>query len=288
MQDEYRYLIFIITAAFLWGIGDFFSKLSVSALGPWQAAFVRSAFFLPIVLIYVLSNKDFTFTVDSTSIYPILAGAFIGLGIILSRLSLSIYEVSIVKPIQRLSILITVILSVFFLNEKIGKIKAVGVAMAVAAFFFLYPVNSRLLHFTIGHIYLIGLVLALGLSTVFLRVGILKKGVNYTRFFRSLIQTVIIFSAFFILYGLTSISISLNPNLIYPALNGILGAFAFILFCRGLENVGASTAKPMMVLATITTVTLGVLLLNESLFLSKMIGILLAILAVIFLSYRSD
>ncbi|MBS3816815.1 MAG: DMT family transporter [Candidatus Thermoplasmatota archaeon] len=284
MKKDHSNILLILVAAFLWGIGDFFSKIGVTAIGPWSASFIRSAFFLPIVLVYVLYDRDFDFSFDSASIYPMLAGLFIGLGIILSRLSLSIYEVSLVKPIQRLSILITVILSVVFLGEEIDKVKVVGVGLAVAAFFFLYPLGSEILHFTVGHLYLLGLILALGLSTVFLRLGILKKGVDFTRFFRAVMQTAIIFSTVIFLYGLVGLSITLNLDIIYPALNGIFGAVAFILFCRGLENVGASRAKPMMVLATITTVTLGVILLNENLFLSKMIGILLASLALILLS----
>ncbi|MFP4143240.1 MAG: EamA family transporter [Thermoplasmata archaeon] len=57
-------------------------------------------------------------------------------------------------------------------------------------------------------------------------------------------------------------------------------------FCKGLKTVGASNAKPMMVLATITTVILGVVLLNESLSVPKIVGILLAILTVIVLSSK--
>ncbi|MFO8110206.1 MAG: EamA family transporter [Thermoplasmata archaeon] len=184
-----------------------------------------------------------------------------------------------------MSILITVILSVVVIGEKIDKLKIIGAGLAVVSFFFLYPIDSDILCFSLGNLYLIGLVLSLGLSTVFLRLGIMKKGVNHTRFFRSLVQTILIFSAVFMISVFTGTQISLNSYIVYPALNGIIGAFAFILFCKGLTTVGASAAKPMMVLATITTVSLGIILLNESIFLSKAVGIVMAVLAVIFLSY---
>ncbi len=287
MKDSRRSMLFIILAAFLWGVGDLFSKLAVDSVGPWQATFIRSVSFFPMVVGYVLYKKDLQFSLKKDSIHPILAGTFIGLGIIFSRLALSLYEVSLVKPIQRLSILITVILSTVFLNEKMTKLKLFGIALALAAFFLLYPLDSEFLSFHVGHLYLIALIISLGLSTVFLRQGILKTGVNYTRFFRALVQTVIIFSGFFILYGLTSLSISFSFELIYPVINGIFGGAAFILFCKGLKSVGASTAKPMMVLATITTVTLGIFVLGESLFLSKILGIISAIIAVILLSYKA-
>lgn len=287
-MDDHEGMVFIIAASLLWGVGDFFSKLAVTAVGPWSAVFMRSLFFFPIVMGYVLYKEDFTVSVDKDSIYPMLAGVFVALGIIFSRFSLSLYEVSLVKPIQRLSILITVILSIVFLNENMTRRKAVGVGFAVLAFFLLYPIDSELLQLSIGHIYLIALVFSLGLSTVFLRVGVLKKGVDQTRFFRALLQTVIVFSAVVIIFGLVNLADSISLQIVYPAINGIFGAAAFILFCKGLKTVGASTAKPMMVLATITTAGLGVVLLNESLFLLKVIGIFLAIISVLILSSESS
>ncbi|MEF8835755.1 MAG: EamA family transporter, partial [Candidatus Thermoplasmatota archaeon] len=196
MKDDYGGMIFIIAAALLWGIGDFFSKLGVTALGPWPAIFIRSIFFLPIVMVYVFSQKGFVVSVDRDSIYPMLAGIFIGTGIIFSRFALSLYEVSLVKPIQRLSILITVILSIVFLKEEMTRRKAVGVGLALTAFFLLYPLDSSLLDFSLKHLYLIGLIFSLGLSTVFLRIGILKKDADQARFFRAFMQTVIITAAF--------------------------------------------------------------------------------------------
>ncbi|MFP4001108.1 MAG: hypothetical protein ACLFSM_08965 [Thermoplasmata archaeon] len=32
--------IFVVAAALLWGVGDLFSKLGVTALGPWPAVFI--------------------------------------------------------------------------------------------------------------------------------------------------------------------------------------------------------------------------------------------------------
>ncbi|MBS3782249.1 MAG: DMT family transporter [Candidatus Thermoplasmatota archaeon] len=286
MKKEQSGMVFIIAAALLWGIGDLFAKIGVTALGPWPAIFFRSIFFLPIVMIYVFHKRDLDIVFDKNSFYPILAGVCVGLGIIFSRFALSVYEVSLVKPIQRLSILITVLLSILFLKEKMTVKKSLGIGLALTAFFLLYPINSALFDLSLKHFYLLGLIFTLGLSTVFLRMGILRKGADQTRFFRSLMQTIIIATAVIALYGLTNLAGSFSFQIAYPAINGLFGALAFISFCEGLKTVGASTAKPMMVLATITTVTLGVVLLNESLFISKMIGILLAILAVIVLSFK--
>ncbi|MFO8110205.1 MAG: EamA family transporter [Thermoplasmata archaeon] len=100
MERKSEGIFLVIVAAFLWGIGDFIAKIGVTELGPWTTAFIRSAFFLPIVIVFVLFDKEFAFSFDRDSIYPMFAGICIGAGIILSRLAMSVYEVSLVKPIQ--------------------------------------------------------------------------------------------------------------------------------------------------------------------------------------------
>lgn len=273
-------------AAFLWGLGGFFSKMSVTSVGPWKSALIRTFVFFPLVIVYVISKKEFDLKLEKDSIYSIGAGLTVGIGIILVRLSLSFYEVSIVKPIQRLSILVTVLLSVYILGEKITLKKALGIGLALIAFFFLFPLNQNILDIDIGHLYLIGLILSLGMTTIFLRLGILKNGLNNARFYRALAQTLIVVFAVIVVTGTRGFSIPMNTDIIYPVLNGILGAGAFILFCSGLETVDASTAKPMIILSTITSAILGIIILGESFTVEKAVGIVLAVLAVVLLSYK--
>ncbi len=286
MKRNFKGIPLIIMAALLWGLGGFFSKISVTSLGPWKSALIRTIVFFPIVIGYVISRSEFNFKLEKRSIFSIGAGLTVGLGIILVRLSLSFYEVSVVKPIQRLSILVTVILSVYILGEKITIKKGLGVALALLAFFLLFPLNSNILDLEIGHLYLVTLILSLGLTTIFLRLGILKDGLNQARFYRAVGQTLIVVFAVIIVTGFTGLSIPMSHNIIYPALNGVLGAGAFILFCSGLETVDASTAKPIIIISTITSVILGIILLGETVTVEKVAGIILAVIAVALLSYE--
>lgn len=284
MEEDTRSVIFVISAALLWGLGGFLSKLGVSSIGPWNAALIRSLFFLPLVQFYVLSREDFEVEFKRVSIYPIAAGLMIGLGIIFVRLSLSFYELSTIKPLQRLSILITVVLGVVILKEKFSIIKGLGIGFAILAFFLLFPLDLSQLGLDSVNLYILGMILSLGLSTVFLRLGIKKNGVNNSRFFRSLVQTIVVVGGVVILFGLEGLYIPVKTEIIYPAINGLLGGIAFILFCKGLEDVDASTAKPFMVLATLTSVALGFILLSETLTIVKIAGIAIAIIAVVLLT----
>lgn len=286
MDDKGKGIFFIILAACLWGVGGFFSKMGVASVGPWKAAFVRSLCFLPVVMGFVLSREHVNISFGRGALYPIAAGMLVGVGIILSRLSLSLYEVSLVAPIQRLSILVTVILSFIVLEEKLTPRKSLGIGLALTSFFFLFPLTFGAIEMDVGLCYLVGLILSLGSSTVLLRLSILTKDVNYARFFRSLFQTIFVFLGVILLLGFSILSLPRKIGILFSALNGVFGGCAFIIFCRGIKTVDASVAKPFMVLATIITVTLGIILLGESLTLKKGLGICLAIVAVVLLSAR--
>ncbi len=288
MKKGFKGISLVIAAAFLWGLGGFLSKMAVTSVGPWKSALIRSLLFFPLVIGYVISKKEFVLRLEKDSLYSVGAGLTVGFGIILIRLSLTFYDVSIVKPIQRLSILVTVILSVYILGEKITIKKGLGVITALIAFFFLFPLNSSILDFDMGHIYLILAVISLGFTTIFLRLGILKNGLNNARFYRAITQTLIVVFAVILVTGVNGLSIPRTTGIIYPALNGVLGAGAFMLFCSGLETVDASTAKPIVIIATITSVILGIVILGESFTIEKLVGITLAVVAVGLLSHESS
>lgn len=134
----------------------------------------------------------------------------------------------------------------------------------------------------IGTVYILLAIVALGANTVFLRLSLTEKRPNQTRLVRAITQTVIIVSAFFLLNTGSSLSISLG--LFFPLLNGLLGGLAFISFSRGLQEVDASVAKPIVAVNLVIPVSLGIVVLGESLSIYKVLGVVFSILAVYLLT----
>lgn len=129
--------MYIGLASLLWGLGGFIAKVGVISVGPWVTAFVRSVSFFPVVGLFVLLTGGADFRWNKTTVYAIVAGALTGASIIFSRLAFGIYEVSMVAPILRLRVLVTVGLSILILNEPLTKRKMAGIGAAVAALIFL-------------------------------------------------------------------------------------------------------------------------------------------------------
>lgn len=136
-----RSFLYILLAAGFWGCGAFVSKLGVVSVGPWTVALIRSVVFFWIIFGFFLWREDSDFRraleLESSNVFSITAGVLTGVCVVLIPLSLKFFDVSLVSPMLRLNVLITVVLSLVFLHEDLTKRKAVGIVFAMLAFFLL-------------------------------------------------------------------------------------------------------------------------------------------------------
>lgn len=137
-------------------------------------------------------------------------------------------------------------------------------------------------------LYLFGAIIFMGVKTVLLRAGIVNGKTDDVRFNRALFQTITVFVIIWAVLGTTGFSVPFTFGIIYPVINGVLGGGAFILFCKGLENVEASTARPLLSSRMIIPVSLGIIMLEETFTIEKMIGIAFVMMAIILLTSESE
>lgn len=126
-------LTLILFAAVLWGIGAFLSKIAVLSINPWATSLVRSLVFFPIVAGYISHRTDITWEADRSTAYACGAGLLAGGTVLSTRLALTVYDVSLVSPIKRLSLLVTVLFALVLLNETLTRRKALGIGAALGA-----------------------------------------------------------------------------------------------------------------------------------------------------------
>jgi drug/metabolite transporter (DMT)-like permease len=136
----------------------------------------------------------------------------------------------------------------------------------------------------LGVVYLGLTVAGYGGSTVLLRKAILDGRTNDARLYRTLVQTVLVAVAFVAVAGPGGFAVPVNAGALFAATNGALSGLAFVLYSRGLETVEASTAKPALASGMVVSVTLGILVLGESVSARKVAGVALAGLAIYLLA----
>jgi transporter family protein len=132
-------LTYVLASTMFWGVAAVFSKVGVGLIGPWSAVLVRSVVFASIVIGYVLWKRNVDVRSSLGSRYGIAAGITMGLAVIAVRFAYSLYDVSRVVPLQRLSILVTVLLGIVVLEERITRRKSAGIGCAMVAFVLLAP-----------------------------------------------------------------------------------------------------------------------------------------------------
>ncbi|MCL4386737.1 MAG: EamA family transporter [Actinobacteria bacterium] len=131
----YPYFLAIITMIF-WGAAPIFGKIGLTKINPYMALAIRSFIVSLILLIILLIRGDIRelVKVDLKSI------AFIGIEGIFAALigqfayyyALKLGETSKIVPIASAFPLITLLIAVIFLSEKITIIKSSGILLIIA------------------------------------------------------------------------------------------------------------------------------------------------------------
>lgn len=124
-------IVLVLLAAVLWGVGSLFAKVAVFTVDPWTTSLVRSAVFFPVVVGFVARGADLEFSAGRPAAYALGAGVLTGVSVLSTRLALTAFDVSLVSPLKRLSLLVTVGVSVLVLGETLTRRKVAGVAAAV-------------------------------------------------------------------------------------------------------------------------------------------------------------
>ena len=130
----YPYFLALITLIF-WGIAPIFGKIGLSKLSPYTALAVRSFVIAIIMLIILLVRGDIRelAKIDLKSVAFIsLEGIFASLiGHFAYYYALKLGEVSKIVPITSAFPIITVLIAVIFLSEKMTIFKGSGILLII-------------------------------------------------------------------------------------------------------------------------------------------------------------
>jgi bacterial/archaeal transporter family protein len=127
------WLLYALLCIVWWGIWGFLSKLGADRISPQQ---LQILFTIGIVAPSLLAWTQLGFRVETDrrgAIYGILNGVFTGLGMLAYYAALSAGKASVVGPFTALFPLLTVALAFAILRERINRIQAAGMVMALVA-----------------------------------------------------------------------------------------------------------------------------------------------------------
>src|SRR5262249_36432723 len=132
-----RWFLWTVAAMLSWGVWAVLAKAIGDSLTGAQSQILSSFGFLPVILALCVSTKRLVRTGRRRGLfYALAAGAVSGLG------NLPYYDLfrrggraAAVVPLTALAPLVTVVLAVIVLRERLNRIQMVGVALSLVAIY---------------------------------------------------------------------------------------------------------------------------------------------------------
>jgi bacterial/archaeal transporter family protein len=133
MRRERSWLLNAFWCIFWWGLWGVLTKLASARLSVAQMQVMFTLGMLPLAIAALIGMRGKLERDLRGAAYGILNGVFTGLGLLAYDAAMSKGKASIVGPLTAMFPLVTVGLAVIVLRERINRVQAVGVVLALAA-----------------------------------------------------------------------------------------------------------------------------------------------------------
>ena len=132
------WLLYTLITVVFWGVWGFESKLLVDRTSPYTGQLLYTAGLIPPVAMVLISPKRFAGKRRSLGFFfAFVTGLLGGLGNVAFFVALAKGSASVIVPLTSLSPLVTVLVGVLVLKEKMRWFQYVGLVMALIAIYLL-------------------------------------------------------------------------------------------------------------------------------------------------------
>ena len=277
MNTKQKGIIFTMIATILFGVTPAVGKLTY-AMGSngVQLAFLRHLFVLPLFLMIVIYQGQ-SLRLNKSQCLDVFKVGFFGntLTIVMLYSSYEYIGVGSATVLHFLYPLFVVCMNFILYHQKLNKQQLCCLALAIIGIFCFMDSSSSSL---------IGALLAIlsGVFFAYYMVGMDHSSIRYMspyvfNFYLVLMNSIVIFILAFLL-GRVSI-LPLQAYILSGVVAVLTSLIGVILLQKGIYCLGASLTAILSTLEPITSIVVGVVWLNESLTLLKIIGCILVLLS---------
>lgn len=127
------WLAFALASIFWWGLFGFLAKVGSDRVSPIQMYFFFVIGMIPLVVVAIFRLHRKVETDRRGASYGMLNGVFSGLGLLAYYAAMEGGKASIVGPVTSLYPLVTVILAVALLKERLNRVQQLGIGLAITS-----------------------------------------------------------------------------------------------------------------------------------------------------------
>lgn len=279
------WIIFSFLAAFFAGITTIFAKIGIKGVDTSIATSIRTTLILILNFILFLIFGSFN-EIKNINIYTIVFLVLSGITTALLWLSyfkaLQLGNVNEVTPIDKTSIILTLILSQLFLNEKLNYIKILSIIFILLGTYIMIE-KRRKSNNNKWIIYSVLTAIFTSLATILGKIGI--KDVEFT--LGITIRTFVVFITIWIIVFIKKKQCLIKninkKGWLFISLSGITTGLSWVCYFKVLQKGEASIVFPIEKSSIVITIIASSIILKEKLNTNKVIGLIIIVIGTLIL-----
>lgn len=275
------YIIYALLASVFSGLTSVFAKTGIKNTDSILATFLRTiviSLFLLLIVIFK-ENINNIFLIDKkTLLFLILSGISNTLLWICYFKALDLGTVSKVTPVDKTSIVLTLILSSLFLNEKITTIKIISIALILLGTFLTIKKESKDSKENRWILYAILTAVFTSTTTVLSKIGIENTNTTLITFLRTIVVLIILTTITLFKKKYKYIKDIKSRSWLFIILSGLSTSLSWLFYFKALALGEASIVFPIEKLSLVVSILISIIFLKEKVSKKQITGIIIIVI----------
>lgn len=280
------WLIYSLVSSFFAGITSILAKCGINKTDSTVATALRT---IVVCIFSWLLVSDITPLDSKTLIFLILSGLSTGASWLCYFKALQLGDINKVVPIDKSSIVLTIILASLFLNEGMSLIKLLSIILIGLGTLLMIDKkdNSNKSNNKEWLIYACLSALFASLTSIFGKIGITNIDSNYGSAIRTTVVLIMSWVMVFITNKSSKIKIVEKKEIIFIILSGIATGVSWLAYYKALQVGPLSIIAPIDKLSILVTIIFSYFVFKEKLSFKALMGLLLIIIGTLLLALRA-
>lgn len=279
------WLIYALISSFFAGITSILAKCGINKTDSTVATALRT---IVVCIFSWLLVKDITYIETKTLVFLILSGLSTGSSWLCYFKALQLGDINKVVPIDKSSIVLTIILASLFLNEGVSLIKLLSIILIGLGTLLMIDKkdNTNTSNNKEWLIYALLSALFASLTSIFGKVGI----TNIDSYYGSAIRTMVVLIMSWVMVLISGKSSKLKVDkkeIIFIVLSGIATGVSWLAYYKALQVGPLSIIAPIDKLSILVTIIFSYFVFKEKLSFKALVGLLLIIIGTLLLVLRA-
>ncbi|MGM9874704.1 MAG: EamA family transporter [Bacilli bacterium] len=275
------YIIYALLASVFSGLTSVFAKTGIKNTDSILATFLRTiviSLFLLLIIIFKENINDIFLIDKKTLLFLTLSGISNTLLWICYFKALDLGTVSKVTPVDKTSIVLTLILSSLFLNEKITTIKIISITLILLGTFLTIKKESKDSKENRWILYAVLTAVFTSTTTVLSKIGIENTNTTLITFLRTLVVLIILTTITLFKKKYKCIKDIKSRSWLFIILSGLSTSLSWLFYFKALALGEASIVFPIEKLSLVVSILISIIFLKEKVSKKQITGIIIIVI----------